>query len=215
VTDLQRDLDGVRAAHQRLAERLAGLTDARARQPSLLPGWTVGHVLAHVARNAQGMQGMVEAAANGGVAPMYPGGLQQREADIEQGAGRRAVELVADVVATSAALESACAALSAQQWEHGSGITVFGPIPIADVPSRRWREAVVHHTDLGLGGDWADWPADFVEMELGRLPAQWASRHTPGATTLPAQALAVSDHHRVAWLLGRAEIEGLAPAGVI
>ena len=36
-----------------------------------------------------------------------------------------------------------------------------------------------------------------------------------GLTELPSQAMRVSDHHRVAWLLGRAEIEGLGAAGII
>ena len=44
-----------------LAQATAGLiddvdrlTDAGAREPSLLPGWTRGHVLTHLARNAEG-----------------------------------------------------------------------------------------------------------------------------------------------------------------
>src|SRR5215472_7044541 len=37
-----------------LIESIGGLTDADARGPSLLPGWTRGHVLTHLARNADG-----------------------------------------------------------------------------------------------------------------------------------------------------------------
>ena len=50
---------------------------------------------------------MLEAAARGEVAAQYPGGMAQREADIEAGAGRPAAELVADVVATAAGWEAA------------------------------------------------------------------------------------------------------------
>ena len=48
-----------RAALESLADATAGLimgvgglTDADPREPSLLPGWTRGHVLTHLARNA-------------------------------------------------------------------------------------------------------------------------------------------------------------------
>ena len=43
---------------------LAGLDDAGARSASLLPGWTVGHVLTHLARNADGMLHLVDWAAS-------------------------------------------------------------------------------------------------------------------------------------------------------
>jgi len=38
--------------HGIVAERW---TDADVRAPSLLPGWTRGHVLSHIARNADGI----------------------------------------------------------------------------------------------------------------------------------------------------------------
>src|SRR5689334_7238099 len=87
-SDLRRELDGAVAAHRALVDALDGLDDATARRPSLLPGWSVGHVLAHLARNAEGMTGMLAAAARGDVAAQYPGGAAQREGDIGAGAGR-------------------------------------------------------------------------------------------------------------------------------
>ncbi|MGH9105508.1 MAG: maleylpyruvate isomerase N-terminal domain-containing protein [Acidimicrobiales bacterium] len=44
------------------AERL---TDERVRAPSRLPGWSVGHVLAHLARNAEGYARRLEGALEG------------------------------------------------------------------------------------------------------------------------------------------------------
>ena len=79
--------------------------DDQARQPSLLPDWTVGHVATHIARNAEGHLRMLRAALDGDVAAMYPGGRAQRSADIEAGAGRAAAELLADVMQTAAELE--------------------------------------------------------------------------------------------------------------
>jgi hypothetical protein len=43
----------------------------------------------------------------------------------------------------------------------------------------------------------------------------WNSRQSMGLTGLPAPALAVDEHLRLAWLLGRADIEGLGPAGLM
>jgi len=57
----------VRDSHARLRATLAGLTDADARGPSLLPGWSVGHVLTHLARNADSLVRMLKAAARGDV----------------------------------------------------------------------------------------------------------------------------------------------------
>ena len=186
------------------------LTDVQARQPSLLPGWTVGHVLAHVARNADGMRNMVEGAAVGEVRAQYPGGAEQRSGDIEAGAGRPAAELVADVDETGAALVAAFVALDAAGWAR-SGTSFGNVVPITQVPRRRRREVLIHHADLGFGYTWAQWPEEFVRDELRAQTMEWASRKPMGLTGLPAAALAVPDAQRLAWLLGRAEIEGLGP----
>ncbi|HEY4610292.1 MAG TPA: hypothetical protein VIH06_13845, partial [Ilumatobacteraceae bacterium] len=61
---------------------------------------------------------------------------------------------------------------------------------------------------------WEDWDEEYVRVELLRLTMQWASRKPMGMTELPREALAVSPHRRVAWLLGRTEIDGLPEAGI-
>jgi hypothetical protein len=52
-------------SHARLLAALAPLTDDGARRRSRLPGWTVGHVLTHLARNADSHLRMLEAARRG------------------------------------------------------------------------------------------------------------------------------------------------------
>lgn len=59
------------------------MTDEDCRGPSLLPGWSRGHVLAHWALNAEGQTRMLLAAMRGETEAQYPGGEAQREADIE------------------------------------------------------------------------------------------------------------------------------------
>ena len=128
---------------------------------------------------------------------MYPGGRDQRNHDIEAGAGRPAAELAADVTATAAQIEAVWAEMPAQAWA-GRGLTIAGELAMADLVFIRWREVTVHHADLGLGYSWSDWDTEYVRLELARLTMLWASRKPMGMTDLPPQAMAVTPHQRVA-----------------
>src|SRR4051794_4551344 len=72
------------------------LDDAAAAGPSLCPGWTRGHVLTHLARNADGLLNVAHSAVTGVLVPMYES-AEARNADIEAGAGRSARELADDL----------------------------------------------------------------------------------------------------------------------
>ena len=210
---LRLAVEACAASHRSLEDSLTGLTDAEAARPSLLPDWSVGHVLTHIARNADGLARMMEGASRGGVAEMYPGGIEARNADIESGAGRSAGDLVADVRAANARLDALFAAASEQTWA-GNGETVFGLVPIRDLPVRRRHEVEIHRVDLGLGYRFSDWPPEFLRAELIAATGQWASRKPMGLTGLPAAALALSPEDRLAWLIGRLEVDGLSAAGI-
>ena len=82
---LRADLLALDEATSRLVRTADALTDAEAAGPSLLPGWTRGHVLTHLARNADALVGLVDGALTGVAAPMYPS-VEARAADIEAGA---------------------------------------------------------------------------------------------------------------------------------
>lgn len=105
--ELAATIAGCIAAHRRLEATIASVDDEVVVRPSRLPGWTVGHVLTHIARNADSHGHMLDAAAAGRAVEQYPGGYDQRGHDIEAGAARPADELRADVRSTSAALEAA------------------------------------------------------------------------------------------------------------
>ena len=104
--------------------------------------------------------------------------------------------------------------MTSEAWS-GRGEIITGEVVMTDLVFIRWREVAVHHTDLGIGYTWADWDAEYVRLDLVRLSMLWASRKPMGMTDLPPQALAVPPNQRVAWLLGRAEIDGLGPAGIM
>ena len=94
-----------RAAHARLVARVEHITDEQVRSPSRLPGWTVAHVLTHLARNADGHVRRLEGALRGQDVPRYPGGPVQRDGEIDGGARRSAVDIVADLDAAQRRLE--------------------------------------------------------------------------------------------------------------
>lgn len=191
------ELAGCAAAHARLDDALAGLTDTQARQPSLLPGWTVGHLLTHIARNADSVVRRLEGAARSEVLSQYEGGYQGRAADIEAGAHRPASELVEDVRATSARCDAACAAVAPEVWDRPTiGIT-GAEAPASFMAFARWREVETHHVDLGLGHTPADWPTDLVERWLPDLVAALPGRADPAAL--------------LAWTIGRGPAPELPP----
>lgn len=217
----QLELDGARAAHAVLLDHLATLTDAQAVQPSRLPGWSVGHVVTHLARNADAMTVMFLAANAGAIADQYPGGLPQRAADIEAGATRDAATLVADVSDAVRRLEDVWATTDERAWATGIGRTATaGERPLDDLVFRRWRETEVHHVDMGLTFTWQDWSEPYVDLELDRTIGALTPRLAPG-TSLRLEAtgqigawlldIAVAErvtvrapkHELLAWLLGR------------
>ena len=72
------DIEGVRRATRRVLRSIDDLTDEQAAGRSQLPGWSRAEVLAHLARNADGIRGIAEAAARGQIGKQYPGGPEQR-----------------------------------------------------------------------------------------------------------------------------------------
>ncbi len=200
-------IDGVRASHIRLSSTLDSLDDDIVRAPSLLPGWTVGHVLTHIARNAESHERALLGALRGEVVARYPGGSAQRDADIEQGSDRPVDALVTDVRATSARLEATWDEMTDEAWD--GQCTSGGPERVDSLPFARWREVEVHHADLGLGYTSEDWPAGYVRRELAVAAMAWRARMPLGLTELPAASQMLSPTDRVAWLLGRREVDGL------
>jgi maleylpyruvate isomerase len=212
--DLDRHVKGCAASHQRLLAHLDEvLTDELVAQPSLLAGWSVGHVLTHLARNAESHIGMFEAAGRGEIGHQYPGGVEQRTDGIESGAERPAAEVIKDVRSAIWRLEQAWAMCDAEGW-RGEGVNVLGGrMPIAELPFLRWRETEVHHADVGLDGfSTVDWSSGYVREELRRQEMVYRSRFPMGVGTgLPEVANALPPHERLAWLLGRSTPKGLDP----
>jgi maleylpyruvate isomerase len=154
-------LQELAAATDTLLAGIGGLTDADARAPSLLPGWTRGHVVTHLARNAEGGTRLLGWARTG-IASYGHESVAARAAAIEAGAERRAVLLLADVSAAAAGFAEAAAVMPADAWRHPVTWTTGQQTPAEDIVRSRLAEVLIHHVDLDLEFRPSDWPATFV-----------------------------------------------------
>ena len=165
--------DQIEQATQRLLGTARIITDPDLRVPSMLPGWTRGHVLAHVARNADGMRNVLVGVRTGQDRPAYAS-AEAREAGIEQDAGRRATEQAADLASSAMALRTVARQLPDAGWQVPvrmlDGMDFF---PAAELLTRRLAEVELHHCDLGAGYGPGDWPAFFADMELAEPMRSW------------------------------------------
>jgi len=155
-------VDAVREQTAALLVTARALDDAAA--PSLCEGWTRGHVLTHVARNADGLAALVRAAVDGTGETMYAS-PQARDDDIEAGAHRPLTDLVADVDTSAAALADELPRLgpehAEQRLERTPGLFV---VKAKNIAFMRLRELVFHHVDLLAGFAFVD-----VEPEVQRV----------------------------------------------
>lgn len=220
-------------ATDRLLATAGGLSDTECRAPSLLPDWSRGHLLTHLARNADALGGLLAAARSGQDAQMYAS-AESRDADIEAGANRPAAELIADVRESAGRLRAAGRSLegtpgwdTVQEWRRGRRR------PASDVPQARLTEVELHHVDLGAGHTLADTPPEvgdaLIAESLARLatvadtPAFWVrvdgeevrggadgGQDAPGALTVVGTRLEL-----VGWLSGRTDGSGLRCDGAL
>lgn len=169
-------------------------TDLDVRAASLLPGWSRGHVLTHIARNADGINRTMAGALRGEVVARYPDGRAGRDADIEAGARRSSVELLADVRESAERLDRVISAVAdADAWDLPTEDRSTGEYVVA-----RWREIEIHRVDLGGSYTPSDWPPEFVGYLLPELAA-----HVSGRTTTAVRIEITSDGSVTTDLAGR------------
>ncbi|MBN0044018.1 maleylpyruvate isomerase family mycothiol-dependent enzyme [Streptomyces actuosus] len=219
MIDHARDLESVREATDRLLSAVAELDDGTAAEPSRLPGWSRGHVLAHLARNADALVNVLEGR------PMYVS-AEARDADIEKGAPRPLDAQLADLRETAARFRATGDAQAdwSRTVELRNGVTDTA----ARVPFRRWAEVELHHVDLGIGYELEDVPAEFTEREIVFLAARFTGRTDVPPTRLTDGTRAWSTGREAAepeitvtgtpaellgWLAGRRDGSGLTVHG--
>ena len=197
--DLAVDLQECRASHARLHRTIDALDDDVARRPSLLPSWSVGHVLTHLSRNAESVVRRLVAAERGEVVDQYGGGANGRANEIEAGVRRCAGDLVSDLIRSDDAVDQLFESTSPDVWSRPVRAGNGALVPAARLVFYRWREVETHHVDLGLDYSWDAWPDELV--------SRWLPLLLDGLSTrTDSRAL-------MAWVLGRAPAPGLKAWG--
>ncbi|MGW0907757.1 maleylpyruvate isomerase family mycothiol-dependent enzyme [Streptomyces sp. NPDC002853] len=218
MIDHVRDLASVRDATDRLLTAATKLNNDSTAEPSRLPGWTRGHVLAHLARNADALVNVLAGR------PMYVS-ADARDNDIERDAPRPLAEQLVDV--RESAERFAAAGTIPADWsrtvELRNGVTDSA----SRVPFRRWVEVELHHVDLGIGYEVEDLPEEFVQREIAFLTKRFfgnpdvpPTRVTDGTHAWstgrdgePEVTVSGSASDVVGWLAGRRDGSSLTAEG--
>lgn len=144
------------------AATLAQVADDSFGQPTALPGWTRGHVIAHIHFNALALCRLVGWARTEVEAPMYASPAQRAE-EIEHGSTGPPARL--RELATASALRFTTDFGNLTQIERARiVVTAQGrQIPAAELAWLRCRELGIHAVDLAAGTSFDDLPGGFVE----------------------------------------------------
>ena len=170
------------SATQRLVATVTSLDDAALAQPSGLPGWTRGHVVAHLSRNADGLGNLVTWADTGVETPMYVS-RDARAAAIEADAYRPAAVQLADLVDSAEALSARLEAMSNEADDALLRMVSGAEIEGWELVHLRLREVEIHHVDLAAGYSPANWPADLSGPTAALLG--WLIGRTDGSDLTP------------------------------
>ncbi|MET9533418.1 maleylpyruvate isomerase family mycothiol-dependent enzyme [Streptomyces sp. NPDC006649] len=214
----------IAAAAGRLLSGLTGLHDTDVPKPSRLPGWTRGHVLSHLARQAPALERLLEWARTGVETPQYAN-RGARNAEIEAGAHRPAAVQLAAVRESSAHFQHVIETLPAAAWRA----TIRPFTGELCTPQRilviRLRELELHHVDLDIGYGWDDIPASARQIILADVLGYYAEadgvpdftlRETGGDVLgrfgTGGPVVTGSAANALAWLAGRSGGTGLTPA---
>jgi maleylpyruvate isomerase len=171
-------VDETKLATTRYLQALTQLDEEALRGPSVLPGWTRAHVVAHLSRNADAFSRVLLQAGAGEPASMYDS-PESRNDDIDATVARHDLAaLLRDADEATSRLERAwrgCQADPATPYFRVPGGD--DTWPLESVGRRRRAEVEIHHADLDIGYGPDDWPADFSlamikqrQEELAALP---------------------------------------------
>ncbi|MFF9348499.1 maleylpyruvate isomerase family mycothiol-dependent enzyme [Streptomyces sp. NPDC014734] len=177
MIDHAHDLDALREATDRLLGATQKLDDAAFAAPSRLPGWSRGHVVAHLSRNADALVNVLRDR------PMYADS-ETRDRDIERGAPRPSAEQLADLADSAARLMEAASVPA--DWSRTVTLRNGVTDSASRIPFRRRVEVELHHVDLGIGYELEDLPDEFAGREIAFLAERFAGHPDVVATELTA-----------------------------
>jgi len=181
-------------------------------------------VVAHLARNADGLGNLARWADTGVETPMYAS-REARAAAIEADAYRPADVQLADLVGSAEELAARLDAMGPRADDAVLRMVSGAEVEGWEVPLLRIREVEIHHVDLAAGYLPEDWPEAFClrtleqvtpgfasreGMPFGRLAdgtgRSWTVGESPTVLTGPVRSL-------LGWLVGRADGADLVATG--
>lgn len=177
------------------------LTDADCREPSLLPGWSRGHVMTHVADHATALALALEGTLAGELRTIFAG--RDRDADIEAGADRTALELLTHVDSSAHVLSDVLAQFGPDQWDNEVKLRSGGTITAADALQLRLTEVAIHHIDLDLG-----YTVDDLDPAAADLMLRWVVRRLSSKDDVPNVTLRADTGERYELGSGGVEVTG-------
>lgn len=178
-------------------------SDADIAAPSLCAGWTRGHVLTHIARNADGITATLAGALRGEVVPRYPDGWDARNAAIDAGAGRPVTAVLSDVRDSAERLDRVFGAIGDADGWH---LPTDQGHPAEHWVHHRWREVEIHRIDLAGSYSPQRWPPLLVAELLPEVASTLGDR-AEGAVRVEVTAAdsLVADHVGQLWRAGEGD----------
>ncbi len=167
--DPQAQFELLAEATQRLVRTVDGLDDEQLAAPSGLPDWTRGHVVAHLALNAEGMAGVLASRIEGQPRSMYASD-EARAGDIEKLAAADRTVLRDRFMAGTTMVSDAIDRMPDEFWTESFERTPGGRvIRYAAIPGMRLREVEIHHVDLDAGFAPSGWSDAFSAHLIGAM----------------------------------------------
>lgn len=160
------------AYFSRLLERLG---DDDLDEPSLLPGWSRRHVVAHVGYNARAITRLVDWATTGIETPMYASPAVRGE-EIEAGATQPPRALRHLHTHAAITLDVAWRDCPPETWLHTVKTAQGRIVPLTETVWMRTREVWLHAIDLRNGGDVQEVPRAVLERLLRDITGMWDQR---------------------------------------
>lgn len=156
------DLTGLDTSSRAFTRTVDALTPEDLAAPSLLPGWTRGHVVAHVALNGLSLARVISGLVHDSPVAMYESD-EQRDADIETLASAEPSAIRERHLTATTEFADAVALMHESHWAGRIDRLPGGPAwPMVTVVPTRRRELEIHHVDLATSYTRSDWPEDFL-----------------------------------------------------
>ncbi|MHA2788515.1 maleylpyruvate isomerase family mycothiol-dependent enzyme [Corynebacterium sp. S7] len=169
---IEERLQLVRRGTAHYSGQLALIDNADFGRDTLLEGWSVSHLAAHVAYNAAALCNLMDWAETGVEHPMYSSPNARGE-EIEYGA-----TLIPDAIRnlhdhTLVRLDVAWRDASEQAWSHEVKTAQGRTVPASETLWMRSREVWIHAVDLNVNAGFADIPEVILSTLLPEIAGKW------------------------------------------